>query len=79
MCHGTAYMPQPNNTTYLQVILPPIPLQRCSEIRPVRGNPIEPPEALLIRRERDLVLSRLLDADAVVREGLRGVEVEDEE
>ena len=59
-------------------VLSPVPFHRCREEPCALINAIEPADFLRVSVEYHSVCTGHLDADAVVREALSGVEVEDE-
>lgn len=64
--------------THLQVVLPPIPFERCSEELAVKRNIIVSAETFLITAQDDLVLSSILNADSVICVTVCWVQVENE-
>jgi hypothetical protein len=63
---------------YLQPVFPSMPLHwRCSELV-AKCHIVESSELLLITGENDAIFPRFINANAIVREGCGGVEVEDE-
>lgn len=65
--------------THLKPVLPAIPLHGSGEVLDGLVEPLVSAKLLVVRRENNRVLAGPVGADAVVRERLGGVEVEDEE
>lgn len=62
--------------TYLCPITPAIPLHRCREELGIKVDIIEPTKLLLIARQHNSVLSRLMDANPIIGKGLGRMEIE---
>lgn len=72
------FISTPKNA-YLKPILATVPFHRSSEVLHIGVNPIKACELFFVTGENDLVLSSNIDSDAIIGEGIRRMEVEDEE
>lgn len=63
--------------THLHPVLPVVPLQRCGEENTVSLDVIKAAKTFLVAGQHDTIFARLLNANAVVRERVGRVEVED--
>lgn len=65
--------------TYLEEVLAVVPFKSSRDEGGVKVNPVPSTILLIVTGQHNLVVTRHLDANAVVRERVRMVEIEDEE
>ena len=69
----------PTRRIKLQPILPPVPLHRRRKVLDRAIDSTMSSEILVVRREYDVIVSRPVRTDSIVRVRVGGVEIEDEE
>lgn len=65
--------------TYLEEVLAVVPFKSSRDEGGVMVNTVPSTIVLIVAGQHNLVVTRHLDANAVVRERVRGVEIEDKE
>ena len=63
----------------MQPILPPIPFYGCREIFRAHRDIFKSAKPLLVAAKCNMVLSSFFDAHTIIRMGLHGVKIEDEQ